>query len=143
MTIKFFANTPQIFGSKVEATSRTSNQLVRYLFTGGTAAIVDIGAFMFMLDLGSEVAFAATCSFAGAAVVNYLLTSRFVFASKASRRQFLLFVLAATIGLAVNVGVTYLKVTQFGIAPPLAKVLGIGTAFLLNFTLNKMVVFRH
>ena len=70
------------------------------------------------------------------------MSSRFVFASKASGRQFLLFALAATLGLAVNVSITYLKVIHFGIAPPLAKALAIGIAFFVNFIVNRALVFR-
>jgi putative flippase GtrA len=120
---------------------KIATQLVGYFFTGGTAAIVDVAGFILLIDQGLSVVPAAICSFAVAAVVNYLLSSRFVFKSEASTRQFLLFAVAALVGLAVNVGVTYLKVTMFDLAPALAKVVGIGTAFLVNFTINRTLVF--
>ena len=121
---------------------KVAPQLGLYILTGGTAAIVDVGTFIALMHQGLPIAGAAACSFAVAAVVNYLLSSRFVFKSEASTRQFLLFAGAALVGLAVNVGVTYLKITHFDLAPALAKIVGIGTAFLVNFTINRTLVFR-
>ena len=48
----------------------------------------------------------------------------------------------ALIGLIVNVGVTVLGVRVYDVPPFFAKVAGIGTAFLLNFALNVLFVFR-
>lgn len=121
---------------------RVARQLAGYFCTAGTAALVDVAGFVLLLSQGMTVLAAATCSFAIAVIVNYLLSSRFVFKSEASGRQFLLFAAAAMLGLAVNVGITYLKITHFDLAPALAKMAGIGTAFFVNFTVNKALVFR-
>lgn len=118
------------------------NGLLRYVVTGGAAAVVDLGGFLILTSQNVAVAPAAIISFVAAAVVNYMLTSRFVFASKASLRRFVLFFAVALVGLAVNVGVTVLAATVLRLPPGFAKVIGIGTAFLLNFALNAGVVFR-
>lgn len=118
------------------------SKLVRYGVTGGIAAIVDAGGFALLLAAGLAVAVAGTLSFCAAAVVNYALSSRFVFAHGASARGFALFFVAALIGLSVNLGVTLLGVYAVGLPPIVAKILGIGTAFLVNFGLNLLVVFR-
>lgn len=120
---------------------KIATQLVGYFFTGGAAAIVDVASFIMLIHQGFPLVPAAICSFAVAAAVNYLLSSRFVFMSEASTRQFLLFAGAALVGLAVNVGITYLKVTHFDLAPAIAKIVGIGTAFFVNFTINRTLVF--
>jgi putative flippase GtrA len=122
---------------------KIARQLVGYFLTGGTAAIVDVTAFILLVDLSLHIIPAAICSFAAAAVVNYLLSSRFVFKSEPSSRRFLLFLGAALIGLAVNVSITYLKVVHFDLTPVLAKCVGIGTAFLVNFTMNRIFVFKQ
>lgn len=118
------------------------SKLARYGVTGGIAAIVDAGGFALLLTAGLAVAVAGTLSFCAAAVVNYALSSRFVFARGASARGFALFFVAALIGLSVNLGVTLLGVYAVGLPPIVAKILGIGTAFLVNFGLNLLVVFR-
>lgn len=116
--------------------------LLRYGLTGGTAAVVDLGGFLLLTSQDVAIAPAAVISFVAAAVVNYVLTSRFVFGSQASLRRFVLFFAAALVGLAVNVGVTVFAATVLHFPPGFAKLVGIGTAFLLNFALNAGIVFR-
>jgi putative flippase GtrA len=117
-------------------------KLVRYGVTSGIAAIVDAGGFALLLAAGLAVAIAGTLSFCIAALVNYGLSSRFVFARSASAPGFALFFVAALIGLSVNLGVTLAGVYLAGLPPIVAKIAGIGTAFLVNFALNLLVVFR-
>jgi putative flippase GtrA len=110
--------------------------------TGGIAAIVDAGGFALLVNAGLGIAVAGVSSFCAAAIVNYLLTSRFVFGRERSVRGFILFLSAALIGLTVNVGLTLLGFYVFGLPPLVAKFIGIGTAFFLNFLINLRVVFR-
>jgi putative flippase GtrA len=117
-------------------------KLVRYVFTGGLAAIVDAGGFALLVMAKFAVAPAAATSFCVAAVVNYRLTSRMAFRHSATGRGFALFLLAALIGLLVNVSVTLSAIAVLGLPPLAAKIAGIGTAFLLNFALNVGIVFR-
>jgi putative flippase GtrA len=117
-------------------------KLVRYGVTGGIAAIVDAGGFALLLGTGLALWLAGTLSFCIAALVNYGLSSRFVFARGATAQGFALFFVAALIGLSVNLGVTLLGVYLAGLVPIAAKIVGIGVAFLVNFALNLLVVFR-
>ena len=119
------------------------SKLLRYAMTGGIAAVVDLGGFDLLLKANLSVAPASVISFCTAALINYRLTSQFVFGHIATIQGFGLFLLAALIGLTVNVGVTLAGVWVLGLFPPLAKMLGIGTAFLVNFGLNAGVVFRN
>ncbi|HLG46684.1 MAG TPA: GtrA family protein [Reyranella sp.] len=120
----------------------TLSKLLRYGVTGGIAAIVDAGGFALLLAAGLAVAAAGTLSFCIAALVNYGLSSRFVFARSATPQGFVLFFVAALIGLSVNLGVTLAGVYLAGLVPIVAKIVGIGTAFLVNFALNLLIVFR-
>lgn len=104
--------------------------------------MVDIGGFVLLTNWGVPILAAATGSFLLAVVVNYLLSSRFVFRAGLSGRGFLLFASAALVGLAINVGVTFVAATYLGLLPALAKIVGVGTAFLVNFTVNSKLVFR-
>jgi putative flippase GtrA len=117
-------------------------KFARYFLTAGTAAIVDAGGFAWLYALGLATLPAAVTSFALAAVVNFLLTARFVFGHRATGRGFTRFLLAALVGLAVNVGVTLVAAELLGVPAVLAKIVGIGTAFTVNFLLNLLVVFR-
>ena len=110
-------------------------KLFRFFLTAGTAAVVDVGGFAGLCFLRVPIAVAAVGSFGLAAVVNYLLSARFAFGRAAT-------LLAAVGGLIVNVSVTLLASSYLGIAPVLAKILGVGTAFLVNFWLNNHIVFH-
>ena len=116
-------------------------KFLRYLVTGGIAAIVDICGFALLLRTGVPIPVAGTASFCAAAVANYLLTSRFVFRRASHSRGFAVFIGFACVGLLVNVGVTWAVATQLPIAPVIAKIMGIGVAFGLNFLMNTFVVF--
>lgn len=117
-------------------------KFVRYFLTGGVAAIVDAGGFALLYQLAVSTFPAAVTSFSVAAIVNFSLTSRFVFRQRATTKVFFVFLLAALGGLAVNVCVTLFTATYLQLDPRLAKIIGIGTAFFVNFILNVHVVFR-
>jgi putative flippase GtrA len=118
------------------------HKLLRYFLTAGTAAIVDVGGFAVLCFTPIPIAVSAVSSFCLATVVNFMLTSRYVFNQAPTVRGFGLFFVAAVGGLLVNVSVTLVGSLFFGIAPVLAKLVGVGTAFLLNFWLNLRIVFR-
>jgi putative flippase GtrA len=118
------------------------HKLLRYFFTAGAAAIVDVGGFALLCLTPLPIAASAVASFCAATVVNYLLTSRYVFNRASTLRGFGLFFVAAVGGLIVNVSMTLVGSLYFGIAPVLAKLVGVGTAFLVNFWLNLRIVFR-
>ena len=68
---------------------RTLSQVVRYGLTGGAAAVVDLGLFSALCPAVLPVAPAATVSFLCAAVVNYVLTAKFVFKATFVAGEFL------------------------------------------------------
>jgi putative flippase GtrA len=117
-------------------------KLFRYFLTAGAAALVDVGGFAVLEALGVPIAIAAVASFGVAAVVNYRLSSRHAFDAVPTWRGFGVFLLAALGGLLVNVSVTLLCTHYLGWQPVLAKIAGVGVAFLANFWMNLLVVFR-
>jgi putative flippase GtrA len=117
-------------------------KLFRYFLTAGVAALVDVGGFAILCITPIPIAASAVISFCLATVVNFLLTGRYVFSQSPTIRGFGLFFVTALGGLLVNVTTTLVGSLYFGIAPVLAKIVGVGTAFLINFWLNLRVVFR-
>jgi putative flippase GtrA len=69
------------------------------------------------------------------------LSSRWVFRAPATGRAFLVFSMAASLGLLVNVSVTTFGASYLDLPRILAKAVGVGTAFLVNFWINANVVF--
>jgi putative flippase GtrA len=117
------------------------NKLLLYVVTGGIAATIDAGGFALLIHSKMNIVPASFISFGVAALVNYRLTSQFVFGREATLRDFGHFLFAALIGLAVNVSVTLAGVNLFEMTPLTAKFAGIGLAFFVNFSLNYGVVF--
>jgi putative flippase GtrA len=143
--------------------SETAARMFRYLFAGGTAAVIDLSIFTVLhVAVGLAVPVAATGSFCFAAVVNYVISSLFVFRHPLALRQLAVFVAVAAVGMVINVAVTTGvnatglfgalldqlsdRIGRPGLIAPYAavpaKVCGIGSAFLLNFYLNNTFVFR-
>ena len=114
-----------------------------YLATGGLAAVVDIGGFHLLEPRLGGVLLPAALSFVVAAIVNYSLSSLWVYRRRwRSARRAALFGLFALVGLAINSGATWALATWLPIHPTLAKTGGVGIAFLANFLMNTFIVFR-
>lgn len=126
----------RLFGSDA-----LSGRFMRYVLVGGSAAVMDLGGFLFLMGAGFGTPAAAAASFTLAAVWNFLLSSLVVFRLGSTWRRFILFVTFALVGLAANTGVTALAALWMPGA--LAKVAGIGVAFGVNFWMNNSLVFRR
>ena len=122
---------------------RMARQASGYLVTGGLAAVVDVTGFHLLAGRMEGVLLPAVLSFLLAAVVNYTLTSVWVFRRDwRSLRRAVLFLAFATVGLAINASVTWLVATALPVPLVLAKLAGIATAFSANFLMNALIVFR-
>jgi putative flippase GtrA len=117
-------------------------KLLQYGVTGGIAALVDAGGFVLLVNAKLNIVVASCLSFCIAALVNYSLTSRFVFNREATIRGLAAFTAVALVGLMVNIGVTLLGVFTVGLPPLAAKLTGIGSAFIVNFLINLRIVFH-
>lgn len=116
-------------------------QAFGYALTGGAASVVDIGGFHLLAPHLGGVLLPAALSFALAAAVNYLMTSRWVFRRDwRSWRQAARFFAFASVGLGFNSGATVLLALV--LPATLAKAGGVAVAFSLNFLMNAMWVFR-
>jgi putative flippase GtrA len=117
-------------------------RFLQYGVTGGIAAVFDAGGFVLLVHAKLSIVVAGCLSFCVAALVNYNLTSRFVFNREATVPGFTLFMAAALIGLTVNIGATLMGVFTVGLPPLAAKLMGIGIAFIVNFLINLRLVFH-
>jgi len=114
----------------------------RYILTGGSAAILDLVGFRLLLAVGWPIGFSACLSWLAAAFANYYLTSRFVFQRSTTRKGAINFLIGAAIGMSINVGSTLFLSFQLGLDDLLCKAGGIGIAFIFNFFINLLWIFR-
>jgi putative flippase GtrA len=115
-----------------------------YTLVGGLAAGVDIGGFHWLAPRLEPLLLAAVLSFVLAAMVNYTLSSLWVYRRPwRSLRRAALFLGLACVGLAVNAGVTWWLASAWPVHATLAKVGGVASAFLINFWMNTRLVFAR
>jgi putative flippase GtrA len=115
-----------------------------YTLVGGLAAGVDVGGFHWLAPRLEPLLLAAVLSFVLAAMVNYTLSSLWVYRRPwRSLRRATLFLGLACVGLAVNAGVTWWLASTWPVHATLAKVGGVATAFGINFWMNTRLVFAR
>ncbi len=119
----------------------SGKRFIGYFLTGGMAAVIDLGLFLVFEGAGMAVPLAATASFLVAALFNFGSSSLLVFRTPLTLRRFGRFMSVASVGLAINVGVTWLLFSLIA-SPALSKLIGIGTAFAFNYVAHSLIVFR-
>jgi putative flippase GtrA len=121
-------------------------RLIRYFFVGGVAALVDFALFATLIKFfGVKWYYAGVVSFTFATLVNYVLSIRFVFESRArftKQHEILLVFSASVIGLLVNQAVLYALVVTVGLQVLIAKVGATGAVFCWNYVARQSFIFR-
>ena len=120
-------------------------QLWRFLVTGGLSAIVDFGLYVLFLRLGLNVNVAKTLSFIAGTTTAYLINRRWTFQAPPSTARFIAVVALYAVTYAVQVGINYIFYMELEDQPwrvPVAFVIAQGTATVINFIVQRVVIFR-
>jgi putative flippase GtrA len=122
-----------------------ATQAWRFIVTGGLAAIVDFGLYVALLALGLHVNVAKTISFVAGTATAYLINRRWTFEAPPSKARFVAVMALYALTYAAQVGINYLFYMAWDEKPwrvPVAFVIAQGTATVINFVVQRAVIFR-
>ncbi|MET0898299.1 MAG: GtrA family protein [Mycobacterium sp.] len=120
-------------------------QVWRFLVTGGLSAIVDFGLYLLFLELDWHVNVAKTLSFIAGTTTAYLINRRWTFQAEPSRSRFIAVMALYAVTFAVQVGINYVFYMAWDEKSwrvPVAFVIAQGTATVINFIVQRAVIFR-
>ncbi|MGW0174429.1 GtrA family protein [Rhodococcus sp. NPDC003322] len=121
-------------------------QIIRFGVTGGLSAIVDFGLLVVLLQAGLPFVVAKSISFVAGTTTAYLLNRRWTFQAEPSRARFIAVVALYAVTFAVQVGISTALNSQFPDDAwwrvPLAFVIAQGTATVINFIVQRAVIFK-
>ncbi|APE37914.1 hypothetical protein BOX37_00875 [Nocardia mangyaensis] len=119
---------------------------MRFTLTGGFAAVVDFGLLTLLSNvLGVPEILAKAISFVAGTTTAYLINRRWTFNAEPSRARFIAVIALYAVTFAVQVGIyalLYYALADEWWRQPLAFVIAQGTATVINFVVQRAVIFK-
>jgi putative flippase GtrA len=142
--------------NKALANKLAKNQVLRFLVSAGTGALVDVSTFhlfyknifekssyqVFGLTFGNYTLSLAVSFFLGV-IVNFSITRYIVFYESKSRptKQFIRFITVAIVGYIANWAIVKLLIVKLHINPDIARAAAISSLFFASYFIHKVFSF--
>ncbi|MFN2477868.1 MAG: GtrA family protein [Pseudonocardiaceae bacterium] len=130
---------------QLQAKSRLSTQLTRFVLVGGVAAVVDYSSYQALLATGLWVHLAKALGFIAGTTTAYLINRRWTFQGRGGRAEFASVMALYGITFVVQVG---MNAVMLALLPPIrgeitcAFIVAQGIATSINFIVQRTVIFR-
>ncbi|MFA6512058.1 MAG: GtrA family protein [Patescibacteria group bacterium] len=121
-------------------------QFVKFSLVGASNTVVDFAAYLlFTRAFGVHFLAANVIAFLLAATWSYNWNRRWTFRSNDPRvhRQFVKFLIVATVGLGLTTGILYFLVEHSGLTDIPAKIISVAAVLLWNFLANRFWTFKE